>query len=420
MFFKSKLFMTVALLATGMGLASAAPAFTVESPLTVKAGETLDVLFSVESDVAWGEFNLDVQLPEGLTFVKIANADYKGSVDANNLGSVVKVGSFYMSLTGVEPGTTSAFTMTLQAAEDLAEVNEVKVSNIVISGIDATAYEQDEFTIVVQKAAKDPATFTLTTESESVEVRPTETIEIPVSLENNYVVSTIGGQITVPEGFTVELVASGRLQEDGLLYLATTGRFIYLSNDGSDIAGNEGVLFTIKLTAPETIEEGAVLTISGITVSDPEYVSYDVEPLTISVLDLQAIEEEAAQQEAEETLADLQERKDEALEGAFVTDAVTEAANKAQEAIDAAKQAVEDAETINGNEEVAEAIAAAQKAVEELESLIKDIVTSIASVKTAGNEVIYFTVNGVRIDKPAKGSVVIARMPDGTTRKVRM
>ena len=120
-------------------------------------------------------------------------------------------------------------------------------------------------------------------------------------------------------------------------------------------------------------------------------------------IDLSKVDDEDAVKKIDDQIDELQDALDDAL--VALEDVKNEAADTSLE--DVLGQTAE---------EFKEAV---DKLIADAEELLKNITTSIAGVRVANSDVVFYTLDGVRIAQPTKGSVVIARMADGSTLKVR-
>ena len=127
----------------------------------------------------------------------------------------------------------------------------------------------------------------------TIDIKPGETLEIPMLMTNANTVAAIQGNIKLPEGLTFVTKSNGRLDvknndsraEDFTLScgLQSDGSltFAQYSADGFTYEGSEGTIFTFKIQAAEDVTPGTynivlsnvVLSIDGVGYEYPESTS---------------------------------------------------------------------------------------------------------------------------------------------------
>jgi hypothetical protein len=127
----------------------------------------------------------------------------------------------------------------------------------------------------------------------TIDIKPGETLEIPMLMTNANTVAAIQGNIKLPEGLTFVTKSNGRLDvknndsraEDFTLScgLQSDGSltFAQYSTDGFTYEGSEGTIFTFKIQAAEDVTPGTynivlsnvVLSIDGVGYEYPESTS---------------------------------------------------------------------------------------------------------------------------------------------------
>ena len=146
----SKITSTFAVAAAMLFCSSAANAqetLTVD-PVTVAPGEEAEVVVNYSSTVERSGYNMEVFLPEGLSFVKTANED--GDEEAFTLGSSAlsshvkseyfadekhaKLTIFHMKLKNLKDGVLLSFKV--KADETLADNTEIKFDGVIFNGGD--------------------------------------------------------------------------------------------------------------------------------------------------------------------------------------------------------------------------------------------------------------------------------------------
>lgn len=117
-------------------------------PITVAPGEEAEVVVNYESAVERSGYNIDITLPEGLSFVKVMNEDTEeeetitlGSSATkahmkdetfHDDGARIRLTVFHLKEKGLKDGVL--FSFKVKADENLAETSEIKFGRIAFNG----------------------------------------------------------------------------------------------------------------------------------------------------------------------------------------------------------------------------------------------------------------------------------------------
>ena len=282
----SKLSALLGLLMMG-SLAATADNKVYISDFSIEVGEEKEIAINFDTDATDIIFlQGTVKLPEGLTIVKNAYGNNKNAkadgdrADGFNAQINGTTGKFsILSTTGDGfTGTTGAVaTFKVKAAAELAPTSVIEITDVSISPAGTVATQSatvtcTNSTIEINMMSADPS---------EVALAPGKTAEVAISLANmTNELEGFSAHLTLPDGVTAEIVSGGR----------TSGKINYSAASGNifkvgAISGNDGVLFTIKLTASATFEAPATIVLDEIALSTSDAsTSIDLDNVTISVV----------------------------------------------------------------------------------------------------------------------------------------
>ena len=106
--------------------------------------------------------------------------------------------------------------------------------------------------------------------------------EFTVSLNNEEAITGLQATLELPLGVTATVTKSDRLTGAIWQYNATTGAIKYWG--ASALAGNEGAIFTVKLTADDTFTTPAKVTLSNVKLTNSKSQSITVDPIIINIV----------------------------------------------------------------------------------------------------------------------------------------
>ena len=342
-----------------------------ENEVTLEPGETksLNVALDNPADVVQG-FQATLSLPNNFTATVEGlrgAAQYKAET-----GRIV----IDNKLTGY---SGNVLKIDITASETFAGSAQVKLSDI-IAVVNNQRVELGSIntTVVSTKEAEKPSVAfsadSVTQINETV-IYPGKSQDIAVLLTNHSAeVNGFQAILELPKGWAV--TPTGNKDRGTISWNANTSKIIFVGK-GLSISGEEGVLFTLPLTAPKDFEGEAEITLKNIILT----VNYDraeLSDLTLTV--------KAQDTEKEEALAALKEEIENAnkmLEGSEeeveVEKALADAIAAAQEVIDAADEDI----TEVALEDITDATEALKKAEEAYAESIEDAAKAAAEEKAA-------------------------------------
>jgi len=159
----------------------------------------------------------------------------------------------------------------------LANLSEsLKFSNINFTTVNASqSFTQPDFETTVTIQA---GTSTLYTEQTTVYATPGKTFDLSVGVKNTSDIMGMQVDIKLPAGFSLsEDIEKGDRLTSGanVQYYPTSGRIIVSDWSGADaINGEDGILFTLKITAPETFAAETEIVFDGLEVSNQAGTAY--------------------------------------------------------------------------------------------------------------------------------------------------
>ena len=251
---------------------------------SIAAGEEKEIDINFDTDATNITYlEATINLPEGLSFVENAygSGSHAQGIDSRLDGFILQINPttgkiIFVSGTG-DPitGATGALAkVKVKAADNLAATSLIKISAITTKPA-STVSTAD---VVVTCPSAIPAKNVMTADLSEISLIPGGSAEVAITLTNE--VSNIQGfsaVVTLPEHVTAELVSGERGK---ITYQPTSGALLRLGK----ITGNDGVLFTLKLTADAEFAADGNLVIDEIalTTSDASS-SIDLDPVVISL-----------------------------------------------------------------------------------------------------------------------------------------
>ena len=262
------------------------------SDFSIAAGDEVEIAVNFDTD-ATDIRGIDgtIALPAGLSVVQnaygtnqLTKADETGAAGfMNNF----KPSNGYFKLRGmlssnVITGTTGAVAyIKVKADASLTATSIIKLSNFQIELADGTkAAAATENTIVTCTSAA-PAANSMSADPAEIELPAGGSAEFTVSLTNEIAVTGFDAVIDLPTGVTAEVTKSARLTGAIFSYNPATKKVTYWG--ASAITGNEGVIFTVKLTADGTFTAPTRVILSDIHITNASSVTTGLAPVVINV-----------------------------------------------------------------------------------------------------------------------------------------
>ena len=290
--FKSLLSMMVMLV---MGnITAAADNKVYISDFSIAADEEVEIAIYFDTD-ATDIRGIDgtIVLPAGLNVVENAyGANQLTKADENRAAGFFnnfKPSNGYFKFRGmlssnVITGTTGPVAyFKVKAGATLAATSIIKLSDFEIEHANGTKEAATmENAVVTCTSAALGANF-MSADPAEIGLAAGTTAEFAVNLTNQAAFTGFEAVIDLPAGVTAELTKSARLTGALFKYNPTTKKVIYLGK--SAITGNEGAIFTVKLTADNTFTLPAKVTLSDINFTNASSVVTGLDPVVINIVE---------------------------------------------------------------------------------------------------------------------------------------
>ena len=262
------------------------------SDFSIAAGDEVEIAVNFDTD-ATDIRGIDgtIALPAGLSVVQNAyGTNQLTKADETRAAGFMnnfKPSNGYFKLRGmlssnVITGTTGAVAyIKVKADASLAATSIIKLSNFQIELADGTkAAAATENTIVTCTSAA-PAANSMSADPAEIDLPAGGSAEFTVSLTNEIAVTGFDAVIDLPTGVTAEVTKSARLTGAIFSYNPATKKVTYWG--ASAITGNEGVIFTVKLTADGTFTAPTRVILSDIHITNASSVTTGLAPVVINV-----------------------------------------------------------------------------------------------------------------------------------------
>ena len=290
--FKSLLSMMVMLV---MGnITAAADNKVYISDFSIAADEEVEIAINFDTD-ATDIRGIDgtIVLPAGLNVVENAyGANQLTKADETRAAGFLnnfKPSNGYFKFRGmlssnVITGTTGAVAyFKVKAGATLGATSIIKLSDFEIEHADGTKEDATmENAVVTCTSAALGANF-MSVEPAEIGLPVGGSAEFNVNLTNEAAITGFDAVIDLPAGVTAELTKSARLTGAIFNYNPATKKVTYWG--ASALSGNEGAIFTVKLTADDTFTVPAKVTLSDIHITNVSSVVTGLDPIVINIVD---------------------------------------------------------------------------------------------------------------------------------------
>ena len=369
---------------------------------SIGVGETKTLAIMLDnSEAAWG-VNATITLPDGLSVDfngqnQVALTKNADRFSSNMQASLVKQndGSFkFLVLTVTQAikgneGALVSFDVKNTGLRNNSQINMKDIKVVDKDGKSMGAPKTYNTNVVYKSYLDGVNEFSFA--QEQLVFYPNVEADLNVALKND--ADNLAGMeatFTVPDGVTIsdEAVASETRAENMIITVNKTADKTYRvrmfpSAIGvitlPKITGNDGVLFTLKVKAAETVATGAKIRMNSVLLIDSKSVSYDREDdIEISMFNQGAADEAAAKAAAETKVGELKTAA-EAL--AVSAEAKAYEAENVQAKVATAEQAIADANTAIAAVETV--IAEGKLATDNKEALATAIATAEAKIADA-------------------------------------
>ena len=373
---------------------------------SIGVGETKTLAIMLDnSEAAWG-VNATITLPDGLSVDfngqnQVALTKNADRFSSNMQASLVKQndGSFkFLVLTVTQAikgneGALVSFDVKNTGLRNNSQINMKDIKVVDKDGKSMGAPKTYNTNVVYKSYLDGVNEFSFA--QEQLVFYPNVEADLNVALKND--ADNLAGMeatFTVPDGVTIsdEAVASETRAENMIITVNKTADKTYRvrmfpSAIGvitlPKITGNDGVLFTLKVKAAETVATGAKIRMNSVQLIDSKSVSYDREDdIEISMFNQGAADEAAAKAAAEAKVVELKTAAEalavSAEAKAYEAENVKAAVATAEEAIAAANTAIAAVETeiakgklaTTNKEAIVTAITAAETAISDAKAAI--------------------------------------------------
>ena len=257
------------------------------SDFSIAAGDEVDIAINFDTDATdIRGIEGTITLPAGLTAGD--NATKADDTRAAGLLNNYKGSNGLFKLRGmlssnVITGTTGAVAyLKVKADASLAATSIIKLSSFKIEHSDGTKEDATTANATVTCTSATPSVNTLVAAPAEIGLFAGGEAEFTVSLNNEDAITGLQATLELPTGVTATVTKSDRLTGAIWQYNATTGAIKYWG--ASALAGNEGAVFTVKLTADDTFTTPAKVTLSDVKLTNSKSQSITVDPIIINIV----------------------------------------------------------------------------------------------------------------------------------------
>ena len=257
------------------------------SDFSIAAGDEVDTAINFDTDATdIRGIEGTITLPAGLTAGD--NATKADDTRAAGLLNNYKGSNGLFKLRGmmssnVITGTTGAVAyLKVKADASLAATSIIKLSSFKIEHSDGTKEDATTANATVTCTSATPSVNTLVADPTEIGLFAGGEAEFTVSLNNEEAITGLQATLELPLGVTATVTKSDRLTGAIWQYNATTGAIKYWG--ASALAGNEGAVFTVKLTADDTFTTPAKVTLSNVKLTNSKSQSITVDPIIINIV----------------------------------------------------------------------------------------------------------------------------------------
>ena len=255
------------------------------SDFSIAAGDEVDIAINFDTDATdirgiEGTITLPAGLTAGDNATKVDDTRAAGFVhNFNRITGLFKI----RGIASVITGTTGAVAyLKVKADASLAATSIIKLSSFEIEHSDGTKEDATTANATVTCTSATPSVNTLAADPAEIGLFAGGEAEFTVSLNNEEAITGLQATLELPTGVTATVTKSDRLTGAIWQYNATTGAIKYWG--ASALAGNEGAIFTVKLTADDTFTTPAKVTLSDVKLTNSKSQSITVDPIIINIV----------------------------------------------------------------------------------------------------------------------------------------
>ena len=258
------------------------------SDFSIAAGDETEIAINFDTDATdirgiEGTITLPAGLTAGDNATKADDTRAAGLLNNfNRTTGLFKIRGMVSS--NVITGTTGAVAyLKVKADASLAATSIIKLSSFKIEHSDGTKEDATTANATVTCTSATPSVNTLAADPAEIGLFAGGEAEFTVSLNNEEAITGLQATLELPTGVTATVTKSDRLTGAIWQYNATTGAIKYWG--ASALAGNEGAIFTVKLTADDTFTTPAKVTLSDVKLTNSKSQSITVDPIVINIVD---------------------------------------------------------------------------------------------------------------------------------------
>ena len=305
----TRLMVALTLLMVQVSMAFAATTITVSS-LDIQAGQQKDVTVSIAADQAdIYQIQATVSLPQGLRLVATGNSYAQTAALTQGFVADIKAEDGTLLLSQLNMLTISAAkgaiaTFRVEASESLAETAAINLTGIRVWHKGATTENVASATGIVKKTAAPAGTVKFFFGDSEVNLGAGTSTTVSVFMNNDFAVSGFEAILNLPAGVTATVTKAARISSDPQY---TADKIVYFA--GTAISGKQGELFNITLTADDSFNDNAIVTLSDIILTTPASKEIYVDDISLTLV----AKDLAAYDAAISLIDDLQRKLDNAV-----------------------------------------------------------------------------------------------------------
>lgn len=247
----------------------------------LQPGDTAKIAVKIDSKVAFGTLTTKIKLPEGLSFVKLGEADKNGAFNfAFSTDSITNKGPVTVLFGGVNDSEASltvnksndfkagkgnfisfdvAVTKNFVATAGDITFDDVNAYRYDVATDDMNTWKQDGFAVKVYNEAE-----LFTPSLASFTIKAGETKSVGFNFKYTKDVAGMSFYVELPEGLTIDedsyVMSTDRIPNH-TYGIRPDGKVLIYPNGKSpeyNFIGTEGTLFTFDLTADKNFKEGDI------------------------------------------------------------------------------------------------------------------------------------------------------------------
>ena len=295
--------------------------------ISIQPGQQKDVAVSIATDKA-DIFQIQAQLalPEGLKLVSTSSQQIQLGALTQGFIADLYNGKLLMtnfSSTPISTAQGQIFSFTVEADESLAKTSTIELTDIEVWHIGSNGVSEKvadaAANVVVADAPQGTAQFSL--EATEVLLGAGNSATVAVLMSSNVALTGYQAQLQLPAGVTAK-VASYSRTANAPTFNANTGMIVCFAPNG--ISGNEGVIFTLQLTADNSFTADADVVITNLAVTTSAAKEIYADDITLKVIAKDAASKDAA----DNIVLGLQEKLDNTI--AYINNNYPDAANASE------------------------------------------------------------------------------------------